>query len=207
MTTDPCGEPGNTLGYYLEYAEEYVARTNAVDMSPVYGRFDPLLPKDAVILDLGCGGGRDARHFARCGHRVIAMDPCRPLLEQARRHAPQGLSRRIWYVVGAAPELPLRDCCCSAVWASASLLHLPRRALPLALSECRRVLAQGGICFITVKRGDGERIEEGRHFTYWRMDALVTAVANESLEVATSYETPSLDKRDIVWLHVVARRR
>ncbi|MBM4139857.1 MAG: SAM-dependent methyltransferase, partial [Nitrospira sp.] len=30
-----------------------------------------LLPKQGVLLDLGCGAGQDARYLATLGHRVI----------------------------------------------------------------------------------------------------------------------------------------
>ncbi len=36
-------------------------------------RFAPLVPSGEV-LDLACGNGRHARHFARLGHRVLAVD-------------------------------------------------------------------------------------------------------------------------------------
>jgi ubiquinone/menaquinone biosynthesis C-methylase UbiE len=33
-------------------------------MTPLYGRFLPMLPDEAAILDAGCGSGRDALCFA-----------------------------------------------------------------------------------------------------------------------------------------------
>ncbi|MBT2566301.1 LicD family protein [Arthrobacter sp. ISL-85] len=39
------------------------------------------LPPGSRILELGCGLGRDARHFAEQGHHVVAVDYSRPALE------------------------------------------------------------------------------------------------------------------------------
>lgn len=39
------------------------------------------LPPGSRILELGCGLGSDARHFARHGHDVLAVDYSRPALE------------------------------------------------------------------------------------------------------------------------------
>lgn len=37
-------------------------------------RFAPLIPKDGVVLDLACGGGRHSFMLAELGHRVMAVD-------------------------------------------------------------------------------------------------------------------------------------
>ncbi|MES2151756.1 MAG: class I SAM-dependent methyltransferase [Pseudomonadota bacterium] len=42
-------------------------------VSPWIARFAPLVPPGEV-LDLACGGGRHARHFAALGHPVLAVD-------------------------------------------------------------------------------------------------------------------------------------
>ena len=41
--------------------------------SPWVTRFAPLVP-GGEVLDLACGGGRHARHFAALGHPVLALD-------------------------------------------------------------------------------------------------------------------------------------
>ena len=195
-----------TLAYYTQHAQEYAARTNAIDHSPVYARFEPLLPAGAVILDLGCGGGRDTRHFASAGHRVIAMDPCPALLDEARRRTPPEVGDRICYVVGAAPGLPFANSTVSAIWASASLLHLPRPTMPETLAECRRIMLPGGILSVSVKQGTGEGLEDGRRVTYWDADELVLCINGAGLETVTADLLPSLDRRPVTWIHVVARK-
>jgi SAM-dependent methyltransferase len=42
--------------------------------SPWIARFAPLALPGARVLDLACGHGRHARHFAARGHRVVAVD-------------------------------------------------------------------------------------------------------------------------------------
>lgn len=42
--------------------------------SPWIARFAPLVPRAARVLDLACGHGRHARHFAARGNRVVAVD-------------------------------------------------------------------------------------------------------------------------------------
>lgn len=49
------------------------------------------LPRDARVLDLGCGTGvPTARQFAEAGVEVVGIDESARMLELARKHVPQG---------------------------------------------------------------------------------------------------------------------
>jgi hypothetical protein len=52
--------------YYKQHATSFFDETVGVDMTPLYGRFLPMLPDEAAILDAGCGSGRDALSCNRC---------------------------------------------------------------------------------------------------------------------------------------------
>ncbi len=45
------------------------------------------LPAGCSVLDIGCGGGREAIQLARRGYRVVAVDLSRPQLDRARENA------------------------------------------------------------------------------------------------------------------------
>ena len=82
MSTDP------TLDYYEAHAEQFFADTQSVDMAPLYERFLSELPVGALILDAGCGSGRDSKAFLERGYRVSAFDASEKLVALARtRHA------------------------------------------------------------------------------------------------------------------------
>ncbi|MHC4672291.1 MAG: class I SAM-dependent methyltransferase [Planctomycetota bacterium] len=104
-----------TLQYYSQNTREYAERTNIIDISALYPPFKSLLSSGSTLLDLGCGAGRDARYFAKEGHSVIAIDPCQELLTEAKYRTPLELGRRIWYVAGEVPGLPLFDGCCDGI--------------------------------------------------------------------------------------------
>ena len=63
-----------TLAYYNRNAEEFVSGTVGVDMRDARSRFCAALPEDALILDFGCGSGRDTKAFLEAGYRVEAVD-------------------------------------------------------------------------------------------------------------------------------------
>ena len=76
-----CGNRGNnkrtmdrTLSYYENNAAEFVSGTVNVDFSAVADRFAAGLPAGSLILDFGCGSGRDTAYFLSRGFRVEAVD-------------------------------------------------------------------------------------------------------------------------------------
>ena len=99
------------------------------------------------MVDIGCGPGVAARHAARLGARVIAVDPAAVMLRVARL-----LTRRrgkVRYVEGAAEALPVADGAASVVWSIATVHHWGD--LDAGLRELCRVLRSGGR-FVAIER-------------------------------------------------------
>jgi ubiquinone/menaquinone biosynthesis C-methylase UbiE len=64
--------------------------------SMVWNRAYASFASDARILDIGCGTGEDAVHFAKLGHAVCATDVSMAMLEVARQKAKRaGCEKRI----------------------------------------------------------------------------------------------------------------
>jgi ubiquinone/menaquinone biosynthesis C-methylase UbiE len=105
-----------------------------------------------AILDLGCGTGRFsealARHFDA---QVIAMDPSKKMLEQARS---KRVDARVGYALGSGESIPLDSDSVDLIYMSMIFHHF--RDPQLAASECRRVLRDGGTAFM--RTGTRERI-------------------------------------------------
>jgi 2-polyprenyl-6-hydroxyphenyl methylase/3-demethylubiquinone-9 3-methyltransferase len=95
----------------------------------------PASRPDAVLVDLGCGGGLLAPHVAGKGYRHVGIDLVESALRLARRH-------------GVAPAradvttLPLADGCADVVSAGELLEHVTD--FRAAVAEACRVLRPGG---------------------------------------------------------------
>ena len=63
-----------TRRYYELHAVEYFNATRDVQLSHLWEVITRELPPQALILDLGCGSGRDLRYFSRHGFRVVGLD-------------------------------------------------------------------------------------------------------------------------------------
>lgn len=149
----------NDVAYYRHHAQAYATATRSVDMAPLYARFLPHVPAGGLILDAGCGSGRDALAFLHQGYIVEAFDASPELAQLAAQHA--GIQVRVMRF----QELDDTERF-DAIWACASLLHVPVREHAQVWARLWQTLQAGGVIYASYKMGQGERIDEaGRIFT------------------------------------------
>ena len=105
-----------------------------------------------TILDLGCGTGRFSEALAaRFEAQVLAIDPSKKMLEQART---KQVDSRVCYMLGSGESIPLNSNSVDLIYMSMIFHHF--RDPQLAARECRRVLREGGTAFM--RTGTQERI-------------------------------------------------
>lgn len=148
----------NNSEYYERHAEQFFQDTVAVDMGPLYKRFLAYVPSGAIILDAGCGSGRDALAFKRLGYPVHAFDASEALAHKASELLGQPVARQSFEQFDEVARY-------GGIWACASLLHLPEKKLPDAFERLWNALLPGGVLYCSFKFGDRERVKDGRHFT------------------------------------------
>ena len=157
-----------TLRFYSAEAPVYVASGPGGASRHLDSFLDRLEP-GARILELGCGGGRDSEAMIARGFDV---DPTDGVAEIARQ-AEQRLGRPVR--VMRFDELESEESY-DAVWAHASLLHVPRLHLRSVLSRIYRALKPRGLHFANYKGGGAEgRDGFSRYFNYLSRDQLIDA--------------------------------
>jgi SAM-dependent methyltransferase len=169
-----------TLAFYEREAAIYAARPHDGQF-PRLRRFLQALAPGAEILELGCGGGRDAEEMIRLGFRVTPTDGSPAMAAQAERR----LGRPVRVMTFEALDA---DGAFDAVWASASLLHARAAALPDIFARVHRALRPGGRFCAGFKGGEGEGYDSlGRYYNFPTeaalRDAYVAAGPWRSLEV------------------------
>ncbi len=117
------------------------------------GRFLASVGAGGVVLDLGCGHGRDMTWFEARGVRVVGADLSTGMLAEASHHVCGPLLQMDMRVP------PLRDGTFRGVWCNAAILHLPKAEVLPTLGEIRRLLQPGGVLFVSVQVGTGETWE------------------------------------------------
>jgi len=104
-----------------------------------------LVPEGSAVLDLGCGTGipmtaRLARRYA-----VTGVDVSRRQVGRARRNVPSAS-----FICSDMATLGLARASMDAVFASYSLIHVPRHLQPGLLRSIRESLRPGGILVATM---------------------------------------------------------
>lgn len=147
----------NTKVYYQENSESFFESTVYADVSALYEHFLKYVPVNGLILDFGCGSGRDTKAFLEKGFRVEAIDGSKQLCKLASEHT--GITVQCMDFM----EFQERDRY-DAIWACASLLHVNLGDLPILLTKLTDSLHAGGVMYLSFKYGIFEGERNGRFF-------------------------------------------
>jgi len=131
------------------------------------------------LLDLGCGPGVDALHFAELGFQVTAVDYSAAMIAAARAAstAPNAPCFRVLDMRDIGRAFLERSF--DAAWVCASLLHIPEQDVPVVLAGLHRVLKTGGRAMVSLKGGPSgpALVTEHKHgrvlqreFVFWERE-------------------------------------
>jgi SAM-dependent methyltransferase len=194
-----------TLTYYEQRAEAFRAGTRDHDVSQnitaLLRHIDGESP--LVILDFGCGPGRDLKTFAELGHTAIGLEGAAGFVAMAR--ADTGCE--VWQQDFHSLDLPgkLFD----GIFANASLFHVPSQELPRVLRQLHGALKPGGVLFSSNPRGQNEEgWNHGRYGAYHDLEAWRRYMSDAGfLELEHYYRPTGLPRGQQPWLAGVWRRQ
>ena len=146
-----------TLDFYASEAPVYAA-SGPDGIARHLPEFLDRLRPGARILELGCGGGRDASHMIEMGFDVEPTDGTAEIALQAEVRLDRTVRVMRFDELESIAEY-------DAVIASASLLHVPRADLPSILQRIWTALKPGGWHIASYNGGGVEgRDGFGRYF-------------------------------------------
>ena len=188
--------------YYDENAERFISDTTHVDMSGHYERFLPWIPKGGSIVDAGCGSGRDSLAFKEMEYDVHAFDASVAMVEATRALADVPTFQMTF-------QTCTFDYLFDGIWACASLLHVPRLELSLALSNLASALKADGIIYASFKYGETEREKGDRYFndlTEQSLDEYVDGISY--LKIVETWTTGDVrvGRSDEKWLNCIIQK-
>lgn len=152
-----------TVAYYNKHTKEFIERTIGSDMRFCRKKFTNLLAPGSLILDAGCGGGRDSRCFVDQGFRVRAMDASIEMCRAAAEYIGQPVDCMRFDELADVSRY-------DGIWASASLLHVKKSELPAILRKFHRALKPSGILYASFKYGDQEEERLERFFSDYHLE-------------------------------------
>ena len=148
----------NTINYYNQNAENFIANTQNADMHPTQERFLRLLDANTSILDFGCGSGRDTKYFLEKGYQVTATDGSSELCRLASEFTGIKVKEMLFQELDAMNQY-------DGIWACSSILHLPKKELLPVIWKMCEALKDNGIIYTSFKYGDFEGERNERYFT------------------------------------------
>jgi SAM-dependent methyltransferase len=169
-----------SVAVYSDAAAEYEAN-HAPKMAAPAARFAASLSLPSLILDAGCGPGRDLARFVEHGHSARGVDLNPIFVARADAHAPT--SQCDLRVVAEQFATATFD----GIWASASLVHLSQLETLDVLRQFAGLLRPGGKLFACVKcvgtTGWLDEPDGRRWYTVWDPPEFAGAVADAGFEI------------------------
>lgn len=191
-----------TIQYYNDNADSFFAGTVDVDMSELHKKFTSHLPEGALILDGGCGSGRDSLAFIQQGYAVEAFDASEAMVARASALTGLDVQLKRFDQLG---EYERYD----GIWTCASLLHVPKANLHDSMNALYQALKPEGVWYLSFKYGTEERVKDGRSFTDMKESSLIILVGEiGKTEILDMWVT--VDKRpdrDEKWLNAILKKQ
>lgn len=187
-----------TLEYYNRNAINFVHGTVDVDFREMQDEFLSRVKPAGIILDLGCGSGRDSKYFLNQGYEVVVVDGSEEICKIASEYT--GLC-----VIHSTFQHYRPDKKFDGIWACASLLHLSFDEVVEVMNRLSLCLNKGGCFYVSFKYGEFSDMRHGRYFTDMTKETFAQLLANvEGLKIELQKITSDVraDRVDEKWLNV-----
>lgn len=149
-----------TIDFYDQYVDEYIKTDSTQDIKWL-DTFASHFQEGAKILDLGCAYGRDCEYFLKKNFDTYGVDLSAKMIDRAKTRV-EGAS----FTVMDALDLKYEDTFFDGIWCSATLIHISKSDISTSLKEIYRILKSGGILYLNLKEGEGERYVQDPRYDY-----------------------------------------
>ena len=196
-------ENNSTIDYYNRNAEAYASDTVNVDFSLTQNRFLSYIPSDGLILDFGCGSGRDSKYFKEKGFIVDAIDGSEELCRIAEVYTGIQVKCMLFQELDEVNKY-------DGVWACSSILHLTREDLKTVFQKMINSLKNDGIIYTSFKYSNYEGERNGRYFIDFTEDSFDDFIKGFSdIKIIDEWITSDVrpDRKNEKWLNLILRKR
>lgn len=191
-----------TIAAYAANIERYRRLVGEMGGNAMLPQFLKRLQDKSSVLDFGCGVGDSAARIEAAGHDVTCIDASPEMAATAKEFFGLDVRQQSFDELDDVAGF-------DAIWASFSLLHAPKSAMPGILARIHRALRPGGLVYIGLKQGVGEyRDDFGRFYAYYEEAELTGLVRTAGLSpIAIDHdETAGMSGKIEPCLHITSRK-
>ena len=195
-----------TIETYNQIAKIYADYTFNRLFQYHLNEFISLIPKDAKILDIGCGSGRDVQYFLDYNLNPTGIDISHEMINEAKTRVPNGDFKKM-----DMRNLKFKENTFDALWACASLLHISRKELPKVLQNLNKIIKPNGILFIALKEGEGSKIireqkykDLPRLFVYYNKSEIEKLINENGFSIIKSEIEKGTEKTN--WINILCKK-
>lgn len=188
--------------YYDTNATEFLEDTLGANMESLYEVFIEKMPQNAVILDAGCGSGRDSLYFKDMGHVIIAMDASQEMCQFAGEYIGQSV------LLCRFQDMHFKVLF-DGIWACASLVHVPSSEMVSVLQRFNWYLKDDGVMYASFKYGDFEGERDGRYYLDLTEESATKFFTEAGFNIEKMWITNDVRANhvDEKWLNVLVNRK
>lgn len=198
-----------TIESYNKTAEEYYKIVTSFEVLPQLKEFVNLVRPEGNILDLGCGPGHHSKIFVDTGFNVTGIDLSNEMIELAKKEEP-----RAAFIKMDITHLKFKKKSFDGIWASASLLHIPKNKIGEALNKIYSILRADGTFYISLKEGKGEEsIQDDRYggvekfYSYYQVSEIKALLENIGFNILKFDKVkPRKDYDTNSWIHLICKK-
>lgn len=202
-------QTNQTSSVYNKIAELY-AKAFAKP-APYIDEFLTLLPKNAKILDAGCGVGTDAGYMASQGFKVIGVDLSEEMLELAKQKFPQ-----IDFRKQDIRKLNFPPNSFAGILAAYSLIHISKKDILALLKKLCQILKKDGAIYIALQEGKSEETfvstpfkpDQKLFLNVITFDEIKSLLVKAKFSIIYKYERPAKLKNELkfIKLFIIAKK-
>lgn len=191
-----------TIYYYNNNATSFALSTISVDFKQTQDKFLALLPPNALILDFGCGSGRDTKYFMNHGYKVEATDGSEELCRLASTYAGVPVKHLLFQELDEQKKY-------DGIWACSSILHLSKDELENVVKRMLHALKDNGVIYTSFKYGTFEGERNGRYFTDFTeetFDRFLRGISHVKIEEQWLTGDVRPGRESEQWLNLILRK-
>lgn len=200
----------DTSSVYNQIAEAYTDENeDRIHMEKDIKKFASFMPKNARIVDLGCGVGYDSRDLvlAKNDLRITGIDNSEEMLKKFHE-----ITSGLPSIQEDMMKVIFKKGSLDGVWMNASILHLSKKDGKILLNRILGWLKPGGYLYLQVKQGEGEKVvpvtkygrnDLSRFYSFYKEDELKGLLSGIGYLVDN---VNTYDRKNEPWIKSFARK-